>query len=366
MSKLFEITLFPAKEGDCILIGYGDDDKKYILIDAGRAWTYSHALKEYLRESNIDTLELVVVTHVDRDHIDGMQKFAEDRDLTIHVKDFWFNTWEHLHGNAIEVPANDEDMEEFGAKMGENLSTQILKNNWPWNKQFNGRPVEVGDTGAANEIQLGDLKLTLISPDRQKLDKMTSIWEKECKKAGIVPGSSVEDYAVSDNDDEGMGALDIDELADTPFEKDGSASNGTSIAFILEYNGNRILLSGDAHADLLIDCLKRLGATIDNPLQLDVFKVPHHGSSYNLSIELLALMDCKHYLVSTNGNYFKHPDEIAMARLIKYGTPDSTLHFNYRSQFTTLWDSNSWKSDYQYKTNYPEIDADGYLMLRIE
>ncbi len=365
MADELVVTLLPAKEGDCIHIAWGKaPDQKHMLIDAGRQWTWKHALKPYLQEEGITELELLVVTHVDRDHIDGMLALVSDPDLELEVKDIWFNTWDHLLGEAVPSVEAEDDIEHFGAKMGEELGPQILRNHWPWNSRFSGKAVELAVNSSDNLVHLGDLTLTLLSPDRDKLEALKPVWEKECKKAGLTPGARVKDYVPEEEDDlEAFGAINIDALAREPFQEDGSEANGTSIAFLLEYGNIRALLSGDAHAELLVNGLKSMGATPEKPLTLDAFKVPHHGSKYNLSRELLELMDCRHYLISTNGNYFKHPDEVAMARLVKYGTSDSVLAFNYKTVHNEIWDNPQWQHKYHYATRYPAEGDDGFLQL---
>ena len=78
---------------------------------------------------------------------------------------------------------------------------------------------------------------------------------------------------------------------------------------------------------------------------------------------MLELINCDDYLISTNGNYFKHPEEVAMARLIKYGTPGSCLNFNYKTKFTSIWKNQAWEQNYDYQTDYPFDDENGYLCL---
>lgn len=72
--------------------------------------------------------------------------------------------------------------------------------------------------------------------------------------------------------------VNVDALAAEKTKGDHSKANGCSIAFMLEYQGKKFLLSGDAHADLLEAELKRLGASKAKPLSVDLFKIPHHGS----------------------------------------------------------------------------------------
>lgn len=365
MTDSLQLTMLPAKEGDCLMVAYGDEaDTKYILIDAGRSWTYKHALKHYLAGNAITELELLVITHVDRDHIDGVLELIRDPDLNLDVKNVWFNTWDHLNGQKIESTAAEHDLEDFGAKMGEELSAEIVAKGWRWNRPFDGGAVILDSENTGNLIRLGDVTLTLLSPDRVKLLALIPDWRKECQKAGITPGYTVEDYVATDDDLEEFGAIDIDQLADEAFSHDNSDANGSSIAFILEYKKKKLLLSGDAHPNLLVSRIEQLGASKSAPMVLDAFKLPHHGSKYNISKELLDIITCDHYLVSTNGNYFKHPDRVAMARLIKYGSSHATIDFNYKTDYTRIWENAAWQSTYGYQTRYPGNDQDGYLHLK--
>jgi beta-lactamase superfamily II metal-dependent hydrolase len=363
----FNVHLLPAAEGDCLLVEYGQPGRpNYVLIDAGRAWTYKNVLKAMLAEIGVTKLELLVVTHVDRDHIDGMLSLFSDTALDLKVEHVWFNTYDHLIGNAVEVvDAEEEDLESFGAKMGEALSPLIVSRGWRWNAQFGGFAAALADSPASNVFQFGNARITLLSPDRDKLALLTPVWEAECRKAGIAPGASLEEYVVDEEDIEGFGAFDIEELATTPFVGDQSRTNGSSIAFMFEYEGRRVLFGADAHADLLVRQLTSLGASAVNPLAVDAFKIPHHGSQYNLSRELLELLSCKRYLVSTNGNYFKHPDDVAMARLVKFGTKNAQIHFNYTSDYNRKWGNPGWEAGYEYKAIYPAPERNGYQLIRL-
>ncbi len=364
MSEL-EITMLPAKEGDCLLLSYGEpNDKRHVLIDAGRAWTWRHALKSYLAEHAVDAIELLVVTHVDRDHIDGVLALMRDPEFDIPVRNIWFNTYDHLLGHSITVLQDDDTLESFGAKMGEELSPLIVDRGWRWNHAFDGHAVALGRL-PGNAVQLGELSITLLSPDQEKLDALRPRWELECREAGITPGASLEEYFVEDDELEPFGAINVDALAETRFEDDGSPANGSSIGMLIEYDGRRVLLPGDAHVGILVRELRALGASEAAPLPVDAFKIPHHGSRYNVSTELLALLDCRHYLVSTNGNYFKHPDDVAMSRLVKYGSADSTIHFNYATDFNRHWRNPVWEARYRYSTVYPEAASDGFATVSL-
>lgn len=64
-------------------------------------------------------------------------------------------------------------------------------------------------------------------------------------------------------------------------------------------------------------------------------KVSHHGSAINISNELLDMIDCRNYLISTNGGKGRscHPDRETIGNITWHSrrNHDSTLNliFNY-------------------------------------
>jgi len=144
-------------------------------------------------------------------------------------------------------------------------------------------------------------------------------------------------------------------LAKTPFKSDTSLKNGSSIAFLAEYDGKKMLFTGDAYAGILLDSIKKYLPGCE-PLYLDLFKIPHHGSTSNISKKLLERIRCSTYLISASGAYHAHPDEIAIARLIKYGGHKPDLYFNYLSTYNEIWKHPVLQEKYQYFAHYPSDD----------
>ena len=90
----------------------------------------------------------------------------------------------------------------------------------------------------------------------------------------------------------------------------------------------------------------------------------HHASQNNLSNELLQLLECRFYCVSTNCDYFCHPDRDAIARSSKHGGDHTVLHFNYRTRYNDVWARPDLQERYGYATNYRKDDqASGTVAL---
>lgn len=78
------VSFIDVGKGDCELISC---DGYNILIDAGPDITAEN-IKAYLKRYNVDTLDLVIATHPDKDHIGGMAEILSE----FNVKLFWQKT----------------------------------------------------------------------------------------------------------------------------------------------------------------------------------------------------------------------------------------------------------------------------------
>ena len=343
--SLFRTHLLPAGHGDCIVVEYGSPAQPHrILIDGGTEGTWKR-LKKFIEAlpKAARKFELLVVTHIDADHIGGALGILDGSVEGLEFADIWFNGWRHLTA-----------LEEQGPVQGEKLTTLL----WPqlarWNKAFGGKAVVLPETGPLPTVTLpGGMRLTLLSPTPAKLRALQPEWKKKCEEAGLAPQVAP---PVHPEGLEPMGAIDIDALAAEPFKEDPEEANGSSIAFLAEYGGKKILFAADAHPSVLVDSIGRLPG---GKLQVDAFKLPHHGSKKNVSTELLSLVQTNRYLFSTNGSYFKHPSREAVARVIQRRVPSCELRFNYRSDYTRVWDSAALSKKWGFFTSYPASDDVG-------
>ena len=344
---MFTIQMLNAAHGDCLWIEYGDADRPHrILIDTGPASTYTASLADKV-QAVVDAegqcvFELFVVTHIDDDHIGASLRFLDELNVdTVVIRDIWFNGFFHLSNLA---PA------ELGAMQGEKLTELIQRGGWPWNRQFQRKAVMVPREGPLPTHDFAGLTLTLLSPSFERLQALKPEWEKTVRAAGLVPGEAFDEAETVLS--HGFLGDDVEALAAEPFKEDRTHPNGSSIAFLAEFDGTRVLLAADAHPSVLLESLQRApfhGA----PQTLDAFKLSHHGSTRNTSLELLEAFPATHYLVSTTGAKFGHPDEAAIARVVVSARDRSpVLHFNCESDFNTVWRSASRRSDFGYRCEF--------------
>ncbi|EHR72283.1 hypothetical protein BurJ1DRAFT_3475 [Burkholderiales bacterium JOSHI_001] len=335
----FTIEMLAAGPGDTLWIEYGLPGKplRRILIDCGTAGTYAQALKPRLERlaATERHFELFVMTHIDSDHIAGGIPLLKDAPaLGLSFGDLWFNGRKHLQPDLMAVSHGDE------------FSKQIRAGKLPWNAWRGGKAIVRGDD-ALPSCELADgFKLTLLSPMKEQLLALADQWDAEL---GPPKPEDLMRAAVAET-----GPPDIAALAALPFGKDPSKPNGSSIGLLAEFQGKRVLLGADVYAPVLEGALKLLGAE-RSPLHLDAFKLSHHGSKNNLRKQVLDLVDCRHYLVSTNGQSHQHPDRQAIAQVIAFSRQPPTLHFNYRSKYNEVWGDPALQAkNHGYQTVYPE------------
>ncbi|MET0072137.1 MAG: hypothetical protein ABW096_19030 [Candidatus Thiodiazotropha sp.] len=362
-----ELQFLPARQGDAIWIRWPEGDRtRQILIDMGTE-EIGHAIRGRLEElpEAGRVFDLLVVTHVDRDHIGGVLTClaeADERLAGLKFNDVWFNGWEHLDGGKVPPPANSGTLEGMGPAQGERLAHWLREQ--PWNQAFDRGPVVRGSSLLTKRF--GDLSLTIMGPTQDRLKNFKPVWKEEVEIAlekgrleHVSPG--LESYGpkvppILESRE------DLEELADERIKRDTSRANGSSIALLLEWKGRRVLLSGDAYADDILQALKDLPG--DQPVKLDAFKLPHHGSKKNLHDELVKAVDCPRFIFSTDGTQFRHPDPVAIARVIRSSVREKPcLCFNVRSKYNGWWDNPEWIDAFNYQVEYGDDEQGCTLSL---
>jgi hypothetical protein len=356
-ADMFRISMLPANHGDCIWLEYGlEAAPRRVMIDGGPPYAFPQ-IKERLPAGGCH-FELLVITHIDADHIGGALELLTQLPDGVSFGDIWFNGWKHLPSDLL------------GPAQGEMVSAVIEHRGLPWNAAFDGAAVSIPDDGALPRKELeGGLTLTVLSPTRAELTRLRPKWKDEVEKAGIAPGSAEDalralreraKVPVDLLGDEGPPDPDQDIL--TSFIPDDAVANGSSIVLLAQYddgNGERksALLCGDAYPSLVERGLGRLSES--GRLTVDALKVSHHGSKKNTDEDLIKSLTCGQYLVSTNSSIFGHPDNAALARIVKYGGDSPTLCFNYRTSHTEPWEDERLRSRYGYATQFPPPSESG-------
>ena len=347
---MLRVEMLPVGHGDALLVEYGPSDNPYrILVDGGPYFAYDDpgGLRQRLgelRKQGHTSFELLVITHIDTDHIDGIIRLLQDPQLAaLEFKDIWFNDWKHLQPNVTGVLAGVQ---------GEFLGALLEDKRLPWNAHplLQGGPVMVPETGELPVFDLaGNATITLLSPGPHQLDNLRRQWKQSVRRAGFTPGSRAE----------ALDALQARARYGPPpgvlgGHEDDAPANGSSIAFILEYEGQRLLLAGDAWAPVLENALQRYPNSAGAPVELLDFKLPHHGSFSNISKKLIKALRPQRYLFSSSSQYYGHPDPDTIELILRHhegGTPH--LVFNYLSPKTQPWADTGLQQERGYQVSFP-------------
>ncbi len=383
--------MFPAKNGDTFLVSCFENSNVNILIDLAYPHTYKNYVKPVLLNMSTkgEHLDLMVITHIDRDHIAGAISFLEDNGTSeapniIEVKEIWHNSYRHLSISQDEHQLNrtekeiierrvvyvEEDFDSrspISGKQGSRLAGHIYFNGYNWNGFYSGNAVSYKKTPIL--LGNGDVKIIVLSPTDIELKELEKVWKKELRRTfPKMPFTSDQcfddavEYVSEYLEPKGSGAgrvnvsatSSIKKLSKSPFFEDGDEINASSITFILEHKDKKMLFLGDCPPSITIRQLKDLYSNTEGSLYFDLIKVSHHGSQFNTSLELLNMIDSKNYLISTSGSGHGHPDMETLSRIVvRKSTSTRNLFFSYSTPAAILMNKEEMKSEFNYEVFYP-------------
>jgi Metallo-beta-lactamase superfamily len=345
------LEVLPARLGDCLLVEclHEQGPPWRMLVDGGPPDTGS-VLEARLRDD--PRIDVAVITHIDSDHIGGMIPYLTGP-LASSIGDVWFNGRTHL-----------PDLPRRSVGQGESVVAALLGTPelargraLPWNCAFGGGPIETGEEAGFVEYAVPDgPRITLLSPTTKRLLALATAWYaavQEATRGGEENGPP----------DVPTPLTDLAAIAAEKTPKDRSVPNGSSIAMLLEHRGASVVLGADAFGTVLGAGLAGVAAARGVPaLAVDAFKLPHHGSKGNVLEALVKIAPARHYVLSSNGDTFHHPDDQAVARVVLHAPAGATLWFNYRTPRTERWDDPALRAHHGYQVRYPDDPTGGVVL----
>ena len=354
--------MFPAKSGDCFYIEFTEEDFR-ILIDGGYVETYYNSLRPFLKELNSKGkhLNLMIISHIDQDHINGIKTLLLENGTAIKPKiisidEVWFNGFKHtdtirenkkipfyeknvlqMMANQNDLPHNEEGIHNISFSQGQSVAELLTKNNYNWNTSVNGNTI---CTDVYNQIKFGNISLHILNPTQTILNNLAENWiqylKAKCNSVVITDnhifddafeGSYINEHEewvtvvkeISNNS--AVPAYDWKSLALQPDDNvDTKLANCASIAILISYNNMNLLFPGDCPIESFKENL---------PNKIDIVKLPHHGSGKNVSKEFVQYTDVEYYLISTDGKHFGHPSPVIIASILTKTHGKSHIIKNY-------------------------------------
>lgn len=357
---IFSLDVRRARKGDCLLLHLGSEENPgLVLIDGGPRGVYAPHLKPRLEQIRAARglqkgepldVDLLMVSHVDDDHIQGildltkemLEAQAAGRSLPLRVLSLWHNCFDDIIGNDPEeltasirtqfgaastagrlpddaiVEVDDEDLGDAmvtaslkvlaSIEQGSRLRGVAGRLQFPANPEFDGRIIIAQEGGGAIDV-VPRLTFTVVGPmlpEIEKLRRKHEAWLIGFKGKGKSAHEALAAYV------------------------DKSVSNLASIVVLAEAGGKRMLFTGDARGDKILEGLELAGVLKKGgTIHIELLKVPHHGSANNLDDDFFERITADHYVFSGNGEH-GNPERAALEMLLKArGDADYRIHLTY-------------------------------------
>ena len=333
MSK---IHFIPVNYGDSFIIECEKGGHRGVVLVDGGPKGCGKIVEKKVKE--VGTPDLLVLSHYDDDHIYGLHQYMENcwKKKKLSAREFWAN----CAGN-VKKKDEIEEQEQASALMPESLAQGVKlsrllaavaqSNNVVWREDL----IE----GVKKEFPFASIEV--VSPTKEFRDKALEKMDVTAVKTDWEVPKQEESMELMPESEEEVVPFDV--LAqDSPkapnIKQSAELANASSIAFILRCDDLSILMLGDCYPHNVEAYLRSKGYSEDNPLAVDFVKVAHHGSRHNTSNELLDIILCNHYILSTNGQKFGHPDRESLAHILCHPRRDRNekVHFYFNCDLKTI------------------------------
>ncbi|MBU3175183.1 MBL fold metallo-hydrolase [Clostridium estertheticum] len=275
---MFKIYNIYVGQGDCFLIVMEEEPnmvdkdeeekaKKYftILVDGGFAKYHIYKkVKEILAGKD---LNVIVVTHVDQDHISGIKQFINKKDLNLEKTVILFNKFDK---EVISYRDGEKLFDKIQQNCNENLllksysvdfieENKKLKAEWSAKNYLDCKFYSVGQRKKVIKIDNKVVSITVLGPEYSVVSNFMKNWKDDITNSIIT--------------------------------------NKSSIVILIEYKDYRILMLGDAY---LRDVKKSMEKLKDLVKKIDLIKVSHHGARDNNEglWEFAKEYDCKKFMIT--------------------------------------------------------------------
>lgn len=346
---LFTLEALHAKHGDSLLLHYGKPKSpKLIVIDGGPAGVYKNFLRKRLDELKENrsknaplSIRMLMVSHLDDDHINGVLAFLNDlvrnqedgEEVPFDIATLWHNSFDDIVGNESQemvkalsaavktspdgAVSSSVPLSRPGAALVASVTQgRDVRNNakvlaLSVNDPFGGLVAAPGK--GKKTITIGNgLKFTVLGPVSDRVEELQIEWNAVLKKKGLATDKNGESIAAA--------------------YLDGSVFNLSSIVVLAEAGKKSMLLTGDARGDDVLKALKSSGLLKSGKIHVDLLKLPHHGSDRNVETDFFRTITADHYVISGDGRHGN--PEISTLQMISEarGKDKFTIHLTNREK----------------------------------
>lgn len=314
----FTLEALEAEHGDALLLHYGTTAPRLSVIDGGPKGVFDKTLKKRLAELAVKhkgplPIDLLMVSHIDEDHISGvidllksMKEAQDEKEPKPYAIDkFWVNTFADKLGSAGAASLGEwhaaeqlpsQFMSAFGVSVTQGRALRDLARGLGITANAPFPKLVAAPAKGKKVVKLpGGLTLTVVAPNAARVEMLAQDWKKHLPKGRAKKATSAE-------------------LAVAAAYVDKTVYNLSSIVVLASVGTKRMLLTGDARGDDIIAGLESSGLLKKGVIDVDVLKLPHHGSDRNVATEFFRRVRADHYVISANGK-FGNPDTATLEML---------------------------------------------------
>ena len=320
---LLTVEALQANDGDCLLLHYkrGSAAPIRILVDGGSRGIYADVLRrrlDALRHDQPIDLRMVMVSHIDADHITGVLDLFRDLERIrdngeepfCNIRTLWHNAFEQIHRGrtaALQSAAVSAALGGIVAsgldamtsavvasvRQGNQLRDSAERLDVPINDGAVEALVQAPDSGVRRVALAAGLEMKILGPREGQLRKLDEEWQRSRTANPADPAAQAADYL------------------------NRTVPNLSSIVVLLEAARAqgaapvRVLLTGDAGGDHILESLDATALGPGGRIHVDLLKVQHHGSNHSTTQDFFERVTADRYGISGNGKHgIPHEDAL--------------------------------------------------------
>lgn len=285
-----EIDMLSLGDADCILVTSWDNNvPTYVLIDGGYA-KHVPIIEKFLGERNVAEVHHLVSTHLHDDHIRGLVKLVQNGKVKIG------KAWMHLPERHVDMVTMNRALEKTAALKESRLVTASVQAEQNLVQVLEERDIDIFEPFQGDRIG----PLTVCGPTQKYYEELLAQY-KEAKKIQQLQESYNRQKVAADIA-RFLGRT-AGKLLDAPKTQ---AENLSCTVLATRIKEELMLLTADSGAASL-----ELATAYAKLSGCAWMQIPHHGSLYNITQELVDHFKPKVAYVSAEGNDdHPHPDVV--------------------------------------------------------
>lgn len=281
----YEVDFLPVgegeKSGDAIALRFGNlhgnrSEQTVITIDGGTLESGDALVDHILTHYRTDTVDMALLSHPDTDHASGMRRVLERmkvNQVLMHLP------WEHsshvkalLDDGRVTVSSLEQKAKKTLTAAKEVYDLAVRKK-IPVIEPFAGGGTENG--------------LTVLGPTQDYYRETLANFEfMPGQKSAAATLAEMLKFAAKEAV-RWLRETWTNETLQDPDEDATSARNNSSVIFLLDVGGRKLLFTGDAGVPALTNAADYAEAAGISLVGVKFFQVPHHGSRRNLGKTIL-------------------------------------------------------------------------------